>query len=581
MSSNKAKINIYLIEEEFTQSAISKIIESKGFIKQLLLTKTLQDYKLNLYYKKKKSLPPWKSFLSPITESNEEILKNQYAEGFILLLTSKTSDKTYAITGGIGYFAIQEYINSDYGIDVLSRIIRKEDKIIKSTKEKSVIGGILGTIKFYRSSFNLFESESFGKIYQELRTNLATNILINTFGFTDDEIKRGSFCIAKSSFNIAKAISIEHLIKIISGTEEILETESAISINNVKKIPKKRNTELIKKLEKELANQLYNRYVSNQNHPSFDLCHKNFEQYLTADKYIVIRSSSKKNIFQDYAFEDLRDADSFFEKLKLTPAPPQNSDTLFKLLNNLRILTKDGEDQWVTGGSFLSHILGDIELDGKKYFYIENIWYEINPDFIADLNSSCLSFISQNYIDSLSLMNWPSSEDEKDYNLSHLGLANTLVLDRVLNENIELCDILKWDAENLYLIHVKSGFGNTVRDLASQIFIASSRLKQDISAKKVFIEGIYDSLVSKSNGTSEDFKKIGAQSQSISKNDFKALFKKNPIFVLAVYDTATDSRDRSIRNIEEFKSSIAKFSISELVKDMRSIDVRFQITQIK
>jgi len=47
-----------------------------------------------------------------------------------------------------------------------------------------------------------------------------------------------------------------------------------------------------------------------------------------------------------------------------------------------------------------------------------------------------------------------------------------------------------------------------------------------------------------------------------------------------VLDISND-RIRDIKNIEEFKSNIAKFSLQELTKEMKGIDVDFRITQIR
>lgn len=65
----------------------------------------------------------------------------------------------------------------------------------------------------------------------------------------------------------------------------------------------------------------------------------------------------------------------------------------------------------------------------------------------------------------------------------------------------------------------------------------------------------------------------------IEKAEFVKLFDKNLVFVLAVSDTAQIQRDMK-DNVEKFGSNIAKFSLAELVKGMKGIDVDFEFTQI-
>src|SRR5690606_29839351 len=118
--------------------------------------------------------------------------------------------RVYVITGGMhSYSAIQDLIQDDFGVDILSRLIEKKDKILKAVREKSVMGGILGTTKFFRNSYNLFENDAFGKIYQELRANLDHQVLKDRFGFTQDDLNRDVVCVAKSSFKINKSLTLD------------------------------------------------------------------------------------------------------------------------------------------------------------------------------------------------------------------------------------------------------------------------------------------------------------------------------------------------------------------------------------
>lgn len=254
MAEGKLQIGIYKIEEDHIVH-IPSIISRKGFRQQELEREEISGFKLVLFYQKKPSDPKWKEFLCSLAKEGQAILdeKQSWAEGFILLLSDNSKKNLYAVTGGPGYFAIQDYIYEDFGIDVFSRLIKKEDKILKGTREKSFIGGILGTTKHFRKNFNLFETDSFGKIYQELKASLDKKSLVENLGFSEEDLKKGSVCIAKSSFKINKAISFDQLLSLIIGCEHILETKDPIPINNVQKISKNRNIALIQLLEDTLV----------------------------------------------------------------------------------------------------------------------------------------------------------------------------------------------------------------------------------------------------------------------------------------------------------------------------------------
>ena len=118
-----------------------------------------------------------------------------------------------------------------------------------------------------------------------------------------------------------------------------------------------------------------------------------------------------------------------------------------------------------------------------------------------------------------------------------------------------------------------------MRDLSHQIFIAARRVKEDMKTGYLFIEKLYDE-VKKTKGRSSYTISAKNQLNSISKDDFTKLFKsRKPVFVLAILDTAVIQRE--LDKIDLFSSNIAKFSLNELIKNMRNLAVDFRIYEIK
>src|SRR5690606_23008987 len=75
---------------------------------------------------------------------------------------------------------------------------------------------------------------------------------------------------------------------------------------------------------------------------------------------------------------------------------------------------------------------------------------------------------------------WNKGDDEDTYNKSHEDLDGYYILDKVINENIELCDILTIQDDIAYFIHVKNGFNTKMRDLYIQVVLAAKRLSNDL-----------------------------------------------------------------------------------------------------
>lgn len=599
MSEQKIQIAIYKIDEDaqlFTDTesiitALSDHIVSKDFEKQNLVANTRQGYEMALFYKKNPMNPKWKDFLNEVVSDGQNILKDRqsWGESFVLLLFNNSSGNLYAATGGMGYHVVQDFIDDDFGVDILARLMTKDDKILRSVKEKNVIGGVLGTTKFFRKNYNLFENDGFGKIYQELTSSLNKGILRDRFGFSEEELKNDSNCIAKTSFKISKSISIDQLLQIINGCESIYDDENLtpISINNVEKVVKKKNVELINALEGVLLDQLWQTFNENDGSYQFDICHKDFEKYLTASKYIFKKNYSEANFFGETVFENLRDINELFDILHVSERRPEDKESFVDLVKSLKVYTynEETEEQPLTKGWLLHHLFGDVSLEDDKYFLIDNNWYKIKPSFISELNESCNSFITSNYDNGLE-QSWDfaNNENENAYNAKFISENplndRVVVLDKITPENIEPCDILKWDDSNLYFYHVKAGFGNTLRDLCSQVFIAASELQSDVNSSQEYIGKIYDHLLSKRNSEDEYFASAFSQTINMTKDQFVGLFgNKKMVFVLAVLDTATNERTIN-DDISVFGSNIAKFSLQELVKGMRGLGIEFRITQI-
>lgn len=590
MSDNeKMHVSLIKFEEGNTFEDLKNHILSQGYNQQDIKTETSDGFSLAVFHANKPvKKPKWKDFITELAQDGTDVVKSFYnkVESFVLLLEKQ--ENVYAVTGGNGYFAVQEHMCSDFGIDIFSRITKKEQKNLTATREKSLTGSVLALSQNFRNRFNLFENDSFGKIYQEVKANLDKDILVNKLGFSDDDIKKAHLCVAKSSFRINKPISLSELLKLIDGCEDILENMPAVVINQVEKLSKKKNQSLIDQLEDELSEQLWQRYLNPDGDTiDFDLCPAEVEEYLTASSYIAKKMCTKNktrgyyNIFaDDYVFDQLQNLDTLFDKIRKQDQPPQNKDELLKLINKTHIFSIDDDENTVTNGSLYSHLLGDVPgADGKRYFYVEKAWYWIKDDFIQNLNEACQHFISKNKYSELDkTWNYPD-HDECDYNESYIGQDNTVVLDKVITEGIELCDILKWDDNNVYLIHVKASFGNTMRDLCSQISIAANRIVEDKSAGWSYIEKVYDNTLSKKGSSDNYFNKVGVQTDNLSKEDFCNLFKNKQIkFVLAVLDTS--QTERSLENNSQFRSNIAKYSLQELAKKMAGSATELSISQI-
>lgn len=602
----KIKVSLYKMDHEREMSDLINKLNKEKYLPVDLLEESKWDYSLWLYYHKERANPPyWKNFLdsSQIIDNtkNPNILTiNKFEwwnESFIF--TISISSNIYFVTWGQWHNIIKDFIQDDFGMDILSRLITDDEHILRAVREKYIVWGMIWSSKFFRKNYNFLENESFWKIYQELKANLDKKIIKQYFWFNEEDLN----CIATSSFSLNKSTDFNQLFQLIDWCEDIMKIEPKIIFNSVIKITKSKNTDLINYLEKWLILR-----IQKADHY---LCNENFEDYLLKSKKYRIDGTS---YFDQLEFDRVESVNDILQRVVKDKEDPDK--VFFDKILKLDLFSLDENDKILTRWKLFNHILWEYELTDdefkriniyrdrnsdkriqwKNYFFIDWNWYQIKDKFIDDLNHSCGSFILNNFEEDFLGKKWvwiqktkkkdDVSFKEWGFNEAFIWENNTIVLDRVLVDGIEICDILKYDKDNLYIVHVKKGFDQNMRDLSHQLAISASRIIQDKADDYKIIWELYDSLSNKKTSKVSYFIKASGQVDKYTREEFINLFKKNIVFVLAFMDptnrniiTSIEEKDKQYK-INAYGSNIAKFSLNNLVKSMKENDCEFKITQI-
>lgn len=591
--SEKIQNNLYLVREQIremhprTKKVITrdidfeyliKFFKSRNFKEQKVKDDISSLYEVKVFYKKASSDVKWKDFIKNVVEEDQDIskLNKSTSESYIILFQNIKTKKIYASTGGYAHITVQEVATNDFGIEILSRIVKIDDKALKSTKERNLTGGIQGEVKYFRNDYNLYENDSFGKIYNELNASLTKEILVKTFGFMAKDLIGNSLCIAKNSFSLKKSVSFSELLKIIKRCENLLEKEPTVEINNVNKVSRSEKV-LMDNLFENIANLAFDYYTNDDKFYSIEISHKEFDKYFQAS--VSKLSFNYKRKTQEIIFDDvIRDINEIIIKIKDLCGGDISKEEFMKIIATASLETFDENNLSLTRDKLINHFCTELVFKGNTYFLIEKDWYSIKKTFIDNINERTTYFLKEyNYVGS-KLENWRGIT-ENDYNSSYLGKEDTFVFDKFTHLNIEACDILKIEKKEVYFYHIKKGFDNSMRDLCNQVHIASRKILEDVKNEHKYLAELYD-LVKNNHGKSEYSKNAKGQFLGLTKKKFIDSIKgKKIIFVLAVLDTAKTKRSL-LNNIEKFDSNIAKFTLIELSKNMRTLGANFQIVQI-
>ena len=584
--SNKLPITIYEIEkgrfeslnEEETVGEIVRRLKSAGSnLEDIKLTdREFGEFAVRLFSMTKPYPPTWLKFLAPIVEKGDQILRcKNLIYSFIGFISYKK--RIYAIAGGYGSFEIEQFTNPDFGLEIIVKLFDRESRVIKSIQQRGVTGIVLGQSRYYRGDQRFSDENQFGQIFKQVQAELDRHHLINSFGFSKDDLRKETAgCLAKSSFKINKAISFDELLNLIMRIDEILNRPEKFTLNKVVQLKGKRFEELVEKLKQELYEQIYKIYNSGQI-PDFEICNSNFEQYLTAEKYIIELDDKK-----DITFNHMPEWDSIIREIKKTDSVEDEDYLQFKYsVLNRKIAAYDADERRVTYDTIFDHLNGEISCEGDTYFHIDKGWYQIDSTFIDDLNDQCSNMLQDAWDTTSITERFDVTEDEDQFNKLYLNQPGAIVLDTIIPENIEFCDILLYNDNNITLVHVKKGFGNTIRDLAAQISIAAKRLRDTMYGDFNYLEKV--EKMAKRRVVKDELRKAIAN-QNFPDKGIINLFKQSPrpriAFCLAFVDTATTKRSL-FTDIKKFDSNIAKYSLVELSRDLRLMGFELKVVQIE
>jgi len=590
--SDKIQTNIYLLREEiriFEKNKklikelnfdfVTKFLRSKGFKEQKVLENLKTKYEIKVFHKKTPTEVKWKEFIKNVVQNDEAILKENksWIESFVILFKNEKG-QIFASTGGYANATMQEIATPDFGIEILSRIVTADAKNLKSTKERNLTGGIQGEVKFFRNDHNLYENDSFGKVYNELNALLTKQILKDNFGFKYNDLRSDSICIAKSYFSIKKAISFEELERLVAKCEDIMTKEPKVEINSIDKISRKENV-LLESLREEIISKIFGNYKDDNNFFSVEISNKDFEKYFQANKTefsFNYKREQKKVVFDGC----VRAIQELLLKIKEVVSDC-TIDDFRKIINSSYLQTFDENEIELTNDRLFDHFCTEVCYDDKTYFLMEKDWYIIKKSFLDYVNKQAKEFLNEKKYDGPKMLPWKKDTSENSYNRSYIGTNDCFVFDRFTPENIEACDVLRIDdSNNAYFFHVKKGFDNSMRDLCMQVYIAGKKVFEDSKSGFKYLESLYD--ITKENKGEKDYSIVAKkQFDNVTKSEFINKIKgKKIIIVLAVLDSAVKDRDL-YNEIEKFESNIAKFTLIELVRNLNALGIQFQITQLK
>lgn len=522
-------------------------------------------YYLYLYPVKDKQ-SEWASFLPE--ELRGDVNRFQQTK-ISLILFVQTEYELFAIVGGAAYRIIVNFIDHSYGLTTYDKLINLTEDEAMSTKSRGITGQRIGMSEQFRDQYKMINYLQFGKIPKELHIKLAEETGNEYFDFLLAKANERLNITVGKGFRINKQVSFETLQKIIESLTIILGVapqdllSSYIQVKDPVEID-----ELQKQLNKKIFNNipvLLGTSKSESDKFEFDLASpNNLEAYYEAQSYQLKEKKGDKH----EPFATVFDKDEIYRAviLRANQLHPNDEVGMLFYLRGVRIHCYQGTKHTTSSG-FLYHINTEITFKGDSAFYIDTKWYKVKDAFVESLITQTESIFKNFKLANGILMEpWPKQQGTKllvredEYNLKYDDKAGYIVMDKILHENIEICDIFHITDDEIYLIHVKHSFTARVRELTNQILISARRLTEAIATNNLkYFKDLYKQI-----------KRHNKNKLTQSEDEFTKMFFDRKITYVFATASQLDSDLKIEGNVRKYKSNIARFSLTTCSAEMRT-----------
>src|SRR5690606_22092632 len=474
---------------------------------------------------------------------------------------------------------IKKFINDYFGIDLYQHFASPNDDITIVVNTRGVTGNLSQRSNTYNNSQSIKDSLVYSEIPKKLKIVIRDELIKGIFKKYKIDNDNALMEIG-SYFSLRKKLNFDELKELIKDIHKVMSDKS--NYINLSLFNRVNSQELSNNLDKILKSKVVDDIIlhntpdrlSNQNKDIIEVVNsKKIEKFFECNQFRL--HFKRKKTVSDKILKGRNDL--------YTQATKHIYDNTENILDRFTIEQKlyemsiigmiDNKD--ITFDTFYNHIVAEITYDNKKYFRIDNQWFYLDDIFLKQIQNEAITNYKLYELKKNILKPWISG-DEDYYNTLHTD-ENYYIFDKRIKENIELCDILYIENENIYFIHVKDGFNTQMRSLANQITLASQRLWNDlnnVNGSSYFKETV--DYYNKFNPTKKlDYDKIY---NKILNSDLKINF-------VMAYRYESYKGKNAIEKIELCQSNIAKFAIVQTVREIRNyknFDIHIiDISQIK
>jgi len=506
----------------------------------------------------------------------------EYVEGISLnyqmpsiLILIETTKGIFSVVGGGFYKYVVPFLDTSYGLNTYSRImIPSEDEII-TIKTRGVTGLRAGMSEQFKDNYLLMDYIKFGKIPVELKIKLSSKTVDLYFNQFVNTRSPNIILNISTGFNLNKKLTFQELGFLTQILEHIESKKADDFFSSYKEITNK--SLISNSLKPAVVNELFSKRndIINSKVSNFDVCYPNrIEDFYSADEYKIKLKEDKHKFKLIATTNDKSEILRYILRFLAEKNYDQNLTIFTHYVYNIYIYSfKNKSKTPILQTALIYHLNTELYLTGLGTFiYLDSKWYKLREIFIKEMNERCSEILNGNDLkNSILNIGWEKKangkrEDESSYN-ERYKTNDYLILDTISPESIELADIIHITKNTIYLCHVKYGFSTEMRELYSQVISSARRLKNDLKDEKNdYLKSVFKLLISKK------------RNNTYTESSFIKLFRKKDIKYVMCITSQTKNRPLQ-KNMEKYKSNVAKLSLIQCYTEMRTeyYDLQFEV----
>lgn len=438
------------------------------------------------------------------------------------------NNSIYVMTGGYGSHLIKNYIEKNWGLHLMPKLVKSDAGVIRQLKENNLFGNASSVSKANRKTTNITLEQDMSTIFRELSVEVNQNIG-NKIGITyseEDSVNRKTSIILKDSLVLRKHLTLSELKKVLEAIESVEKEEDNFSLGYFIQA-KKRGIK-----PKELLDELINYFIDDK-YDSFQLVGDDYLAYYTsASEYTLITETGE--IY--YSASNPIEFSNIFETFKEDEKKLTKS-FLINFLKKWKIYSQDSSGEFVLYPiTIMNAIQGFIEYGTEKIpcYIFQGQWYCMDEKYKEILQREFECIYDSEYENAKEIKSkfglCKRGLTEDGYNNDFYENDNIIVGHKALISNFEIADLFFWDSENIYLMCNKYHFdGSGSRDLTNQIRASADFLQHQLASlrKSNFIKLLYEKI--------EKLYDSKKKTIPINEAEFENLFNSKRICYIAGY----------------------------------------------